>query len=213
MVKVIANTDPAEVGELLWLGYSRCKLGFDVGANCGQSITPMLRFCDRVVAFEPNRDAFAEMRRRYGAKDIWNIAISDHEGLVELAQLGGKQAETGQLVTPGLRGMEWEPATWEDVTRISCSCHTVDYLARHEPPGFIKVDTEGHEAQVLRGATKTLAEIRPAWLVEFHSPEGYAECVSTLRAASYKVETVRHPHYPKNSPMWHQHGWIRAFAR
>lgn len=215
MVRVIGSTDPKEVEDLLWLGFRPAKVGLDVGANCGQSVRQMLEFCEQVMAFEPNVDAFAELRKRYlsGRCEVWNIAISDHEGTVKLAQLGGKQAETGQLVTPGLRGMEWDPGDWSGVQQIDCACHTVDWMARHVPVGFVKVDTEGHEAQVLRGATKTLAEVRPDWLIEFHSPEGYRECVDILKAAGYRPETVRHPHYPRDSAMFWQHGWIRAIAR
>lgn len=213
MVKVIANTDPVEVEELLWLGYRQCKLGFDVGANCGQSIPSMLRFCDRVRAFEPNREAFKEMRQRAGGQDVQNIAVSDHDGFVQLAQLGGKQLETGQLVTPGTKGMEWDPGDWSAIATEPFPCGTVDTLSKNDPPGFLKVDTEGHEVQVLRGAAQTIASNRPEWLIEFHSPGGYAECVDILKAARYKVETVRHPHYQRDSALWRGHGWIRAFPR
>jgi FkbM family methyltransferase len=212
MVKVIGSTDPAEVEDLLWVGFPACETGFDVGANCGQSIPQMLKFCDFVRSYEPNLDAFGELKRHLsGRVSVHAIAVSDHDGTVPLAQLPGKQLETGQLVTPGIRGMEWDPGDWADVPVREYPCRMLDSLADPESmPGFIKVDVEGHEVQVLRGGPAVIA-YGASWLIEFHSPAGHDECEAILRDENYHTETVRHPHYVKGSPMYWQHGWLRAF--
>lgn len=214
--RYIDGTDPAQVAERLWQGFHRSLIGFDIGANAGQSIPQMLEICNRVVSFEPNQDSFAEMNRRWGGDEhtdveLHRIAISDHDGQVQLAQLGGKQAETGQLVTPGLRGMEWDPGNWGDVARVNCLAMTLDSAALvYGRPGFVKVDTEGHEVMVLVGARTVLSK-GANWLIEFHSPENHRMCQAILHDSGHKTETIRHPHYAETSPMWHQHGWIKAW--
>jgi hypothetical protein len=91
-------------------------------------------------------------------------------------------------------------------------CLTADTLAgQYGPPDFIKVDTEGHEAMVLRGAKKLLTGASPpGWLIEFHARELYQECLDVLGWAGYLVRTLRHPGYPPGTAQWYAHGWIRA---
>jgi FkbM family methyltransferase len=213
-VTKLAMTDPIQVAAILWEGFTACDLGFDVGANCGQSIGAMLKICKRVASFEPSPHSFAVMAAEWEgspAVSLHNIAVSDHDGDVGLAQLGGRQLSTGQLVTPGTRGMEWDPGDWSAVATVICPARTIDSLAGEiGAPGFVKVDTEGHEVQVLAGAAELLTAGGTEWLIEFHSPGGHQECLRMLQDAGCAVETIRHPHYPEGSRMRKQHGWIKA---
>jgi FkbM family methyltransferase len=208
--------DPAEVTSALWKGFGGTT-GWDVGANCGQTILEMAFAFQRVDAFEPCQDSFSDALRlvsRHGLNaSVSRLALSDHDGEVTLAFPGQEQRETGQLVTPGTAGMEWEPADWSSAEQVIVPCVRADTLAAERGmPDFVKVDTEGHELHVLKGATWILSERKTDWLIEFHTPGNHDECERLLREAGYHVETVRHPHYQPDSQMWRQHGWIRAFA-
>jgi FkbM family methyltransferase len=209
-------TDPVEVSAVLWEGFRGYDLGYDVGANCGQSITGMLGICERVASFEPSPDSYAVLEADWGADprvSLYQVAVSDREGDVVLAQPGGRPLRTGQLVTPGTEGMEWSPADWSTVPAATYPARTLDSLAAETgTPQFVKIDTEGHEVQVLAGAAGVLAAGGTDWLVEFHSPGAHEECLRILREAGCAVETIRHPHYPVGSPMYRQHAWIKAFA-
>lgn len=210
-----AAIDPPAIFPRLWEGFSG-SLGFDVGTNCGQSLHIMSERFGTVVGFEPCAESHEVASRAYPRIEILHAAVSDHDGEVTLALIEGEQADTGQLVSPGTHGMEWDPGDWEDgrVTRVQVPCWTLDTLATTlGDPDFVKVDTEGHEARVLEGAPKLLAARRTSWLVEFHNPDLYAWCKGRLEAADCEVETVRHPSYPPHSQMWHQHGWIRAWPK
>jgi hypothetical protein len=138
-------------------------------------------------------------------------------GFVRLAQLGGEQQETGQLVTPGTTGMEWDPGDWSRVHTADYPSSTLDELAlEFGVPQLVKVDTEGHEVQVLTGAQELVAKHLPEWLVEFHSPANRERCMhllETMSAGAYHLQVIHHPHYPRNSRMWRQHGWIKAVRR
>lgn len=211
--------DPAEISEKLWRGF-RGKEGWDVGANCGQTILSMAFEFAHITAFEPCRESFeyatALARQHRLRADVLNMALSDQDGVITLAYPGQEQRETGQLVTIGIRGMEWEPEDWQDtsvVESVEVTARRADTVAAERGmPDFIKVDTEGHENRVLDGATWVISEGRTDFLVEFHTPANHLICSERLRQAGYQVETVRHPHYREDSPMWQQHGWVRAFA-
>ena len=209
-------TDPVEVHATLWDGFQGYELGYDVGANCGQSIAGMLGICKHVVSAEPSPDSYAVLEAEWGTHpsvSLYRVAVSGHDGEVVLAQPGGRPLRTGQLVTPGTAGMEWSPADWSTVPSGAYPARTIDSLAAETgAPDFVKIDTEGHEVQVLAGAAGVLAAGGTDWLIEFHSPGAHEECLRVLREAGCAVETVRHPHYPVGSPMWSQHAWIKATA-
>jgi FkbM family methyltransferase len=213
-------SDPAEVQAALWGGVLG-SVGWDVGANDGDSLARMLGlFSAEVHSFEPASESFARLRRRFsGARKarLHELAMGDRDGTLVTAEREGP-IRTGQLVAVRdmpeqdaavphpLQALPWGPVVGEREVR----CVTADAFARvHGMPDFVKVDTEGHEAQILAGAS-TLLRAGAAWLVEFHSEELHEECVGRLSAAGYRAWTIRHPHYAPATPMYHRHGWVRA---
>ena len=67
---------------------------------------------------------------------------------------------------------------------------TLDEASRaYFRPDFIKMDVEGAEAEILRGASETLAS-GPSLIVEVHGLEIERECLSILRSAGYAVRIV-----------------------
>jgi FkbM family methyltransferase len=207
-----AAIDPPEIHERLWAGFGG-ETGWDVGANCGQSIPVMSRLFRQVVSFEPCQESFDYARHHYPDAEIHQVAVSDHVGETELVLIDGEQAETGQLVTPGTSGMEWDPGNWtgSSVRTRRVPCEMLDSLAlKLGEPDFVKVDTEGHELMVLLGGLGLLGSGRVSWLIEFHAGVLRDKCLELLKLNKYDVETVRHPHYAPGSPMYFQHGWLRA---
>lgn len=217
----IVISDPPEIEHRLWQGWSG-QIAFYVGANTGQHLIKLASSFDRIFAFEPHAEA-AQAARDLAAglhieADIMAMAVSDHDGQVILANLiGTRQERTGQLVTPGTTGMEWDPGIteWDNpakVQKVHVPCATLDSLVMSlGQPEFVLIDTEGHELKILQGAKdRVLTDIRPGFLVEFHTPENHDELVRLFNQYGYWAETIRHPHYPPQTLMWYQHGWIKA---
>lgn len=87
------------------------------------------------------------------------------------------------------------------------------YADRHFVPDFIKIDVEGAEAEVLRGAAQILREHGPALLVEVHSVELEQECGSILAGHGYRPVVVSQRRiWPDNRPTAHNR-WLVAGAR
>ncbi len=214
-----APEDPVEVEERLWEGADG-DVGWDVGSNMGQSVGRMLaRGFTEILAFEPALESYEVLLKDYGSNPAvrtFGMAISDHTGKLVVAERSAP-IMTGQLTATdmpyrgegqGSPGMaNWGP----DIGTRTVQCETLDVIAaQYGIPDFIKVDTEGHEGQVLAGAEAVLADGSAGWLIEFHDDWLHDQCVAALQAAGYDPVTVRHPHYPEGSWMWSRHGWIKA---
>jgi hypothetical protein len=59
-------------------------------------------------------------------------------------------------------------------------------LDSFDPPTFIKIDVEGAEVDVLKGASRILKEIRPVIYYEA-GQETSERCVAVLRDANYDI--------------------------
>lgn len=207
----MASTDPKEVEQQLWQGWTG-NVGLDVGARNGESINDFKRLgFNDITCFEPSPKAFILLEQYADSLGVESIraAVSDHNGVVDLFSVPRAMVK-GELVS-AIDGMEWSLADWVTAEKVTVPCISLDSFCRlRGMPDLVKVDTEGHECLVLEGAHTLLHERACNWIIEYHTPLNYVYCVDLLEANGYEVETIRHPHYTPGSPMWHQHGWVRA---
>lgn len=211
-----AVPDPPEVDPILWAGFHQTPVSFDVGANGGQTLPRIHAFSDVVVAFEPSLESFTYLSERFSGIDgilLTPLAVSSESGSVDLVAAPGK-IDTGQLVTAGPEGMEWSAAAAKGEVR-SVPCITLDHYAESTGlwPEFLKIDVEGHEEYVLKGADNILLT-GPEMLIEIHS-EKLGRSIQELLTETYgyRIEVVRHPHYDSSSLLYRSHFWLRCFPR
>ena len=140
----------------------RTRCSIDVGANEGCYTNVMRRLSRRVVAFEPIPWLAEKLTARFGADvDIRQVALSSAHGRTILH-------------VPIVDGIDVEGcATIDDKAASHYARHREIPVATErldevwsDDVGFIKIDTEGHEEDVLRGAEQTIAHSRPRLLVE-----------------------------------------------
>jgi len=150
----------------------------DVGAHRGSILAEMLRVAPagRHLAFEPIPHLADLLRRDFPSVEVRQSALADHAGYSEFAHFRS-HAE-------GWSGLRFRPLpTGEepDVETIEVRLETLDEVV--DPayrPAVIKIDVEGAELQVLRGARGTLARHRPVIIFEHGS--GSAETYGTSPA-------------------------------
>jgi FkbM family methyltransferase len=144
-------------GEIFW----------DIGANIGYFsllAAAALQHSGRVIAFEPGRVAYARLTDNIGLNPFrnittFNLAVTDREGETALHLAAGTADGCASLYGAGP----------EVTAREICRTVSLDGFApSHALPGpdFIKIDVEGAELFVLRGAREMLAVSRPLVLVE-----------------------------------------------
>lgn len=207
-----AVPDPPELDHVLWAGFRPTDVAYDVGANCGQTLSRIKGFSETTVGFEPSIESFEYLQYLFGWRPgyvLSNLAASSVVGKVELVAVKDK-IETGQLVTAGTPGMEWS-GDLETGTVRTLGCTTLDAYAESSGlwPGFLKIDVEGHELEVLKGASRILTS-GPEMLIEIHS-EDLGEAIRDLLGEDFLIEEVRHPHYPEGSELWRTHFWLRCW--
>jgi FkbM family methyltransferase len=62
------------------------------------------------------------------------------------------------------------------------------------PPHLIKIDVEGAEGKVLKGASRILSEAHPALFLALHGEEQRQKCAALLRAAGYGLYALDGTH-------------------
>lgn len=187
-----------------------CRVVFDVGANRGEwtetvlTINPALE----VHAFEPARDSFAAL----SAKPLASKVQLNNVGM-------GAVAEERELYAIGpdseMRSL-YRRAGLEDDYRIEASvtgervalttldayCATANVAAID----YLKIDTEGHDLQVLRGAADLIAR-RAVHFIQFEYGAANVESRDLLkdffaffegtRYNLHKIHPEGYSHYPR----------------
>src|SRR5262249_23453782 len=146
-------------------------LFLDVGANIGSYTLLASGVCKaRTISFEPDPQTMALLRRNidlnglHGRVLLQQTAIGAEEGEVEFT-LG---RDTCNHVTRGNAGR---------TQRVSM--RTLDSVTALAPPTMIKVDVEGHEADVFRGARTVLkSPLLKAIITEGQRPADIAPLLS-----------------------------------
>ncbi len=157
---------------------------FDIGANNGLFSVLFCRLAaeNRAVAFEPS-ELFIDRVRRMAA-------VNGIEGqLACVPQAVGDRVGSSQMLIDTRGGFVQmtafagtEQHHWRTITLQTT---TVDAESeRLGPPTIIKIDVEGFEAEVLRGAIRTLERDRPTVCLELHL--NYLEAVTWTRVNSWR---------------------------
>jgi hypothetical protein len=101
--------------------------------------------------------------------------------------------------------------TWVGSTSDGNGHVALDDVVQTSPaPDVLKIDVEGAEHDVLRGATSLLSEHRPAVIVEVHSQLLEHECLELLLGAGYTAKVIsQRRRMRENRPLAHNR-WIVA---
>lgn len=179
--------------------FIRCDdVVFDAGANIGLYVRFMIqRFgARRVIAFEPSsrNQALLHENIRLGncqnSVQVMAMALADYDGIDEF-QTDDISTASGTLdvVTRGrpcqAREQYGLPPATERVTVAR-----IDTLVRSgaiPAPDVIKIDVEGAEGLLLRGASWTLQNHSPKLAIELHGTEESRAVVRFLLDAGYSV--------------------------
>ena len=182
------------------------KIAFDVGVNYGYTSAWLSRWADRVYTFEPNPNNAATICEQLRIRQIDNVelirtAISDHqgEGILHLKSFDGHHS-LGDIGASSTVGTMPVP-----VTTLDCFAETRGI----NQVSLLKIDVEGFEPEVLRGA-RGLLSARAIDLILFEcSPRFYRQRgldplapMAVLKEYGYEARTLR------GDPL--DHGYLSA---
>lgn len=138
----------------------------DVGANVGQYATRLRAwgYRGRIVSFEPVQTAFLALERTAARDPGWkvlNLALgdADRSGTIHVAQ--ASVFSSILKAGPELRARHYSaaPIAEEEIT-IRRLDSVFEKVRGSGQAFFLKVDAQGYEREVLRGATDTLHRVR-----------------------------------------------------
>lgn len=173
----------------------RSGLFLDIGANAGQTAASVSRLLPRhdIICFEPNpalQSELAWVQSQVGERmRVCPIGLGAGAETVTLhVPTAGKlafEARASVLRSEAeahARALEGELGRSVSITETRIDIAALDSLDL--APDLIKIDVEGFEADVLKGAEQTLAAHAPAVMLEQN--ENSAACRAWLAARGYR---------------------------
>ena len=155
----------------------------DVGAANGKVLAEIARVAPRGrhIAYEPLPVFHAELASRFPQIDVRSVALSDVDGATTFTYVRDR---------PWVSGFRHShhSVNDDDVETITVRTERLD---DHLPPGYvphlIKIDVEGAEESVFRGALGTIARHRP--IVVFQHGRGSADYYGTKPGVIHRLLT------------------------
>lgn len=170
---------------------------WDVGANVGLfsfASAGLVGASGRVLAIEPDPWLSELLRKSSRLKEnedrsveVLSVAVGERNGIVDL-----NIAERGRA-TNFVSGNEPSSQTGGVRNVVTVIAITLDWLLDFWPaPSVIKIDVEGAEVSVLRGAERLLREVRPKIMCEV-SLKHQDEATAIFKTAGYAIYNAEFP--------------------
>ena len=157
----------------------------DLGAYRGDTVDEFLHYTkgyEAITAVEPNPKNYRKLTEHVGGTEritTVNAGIADRVGTMRISKKAGRMPVLGEG-----GGIEVPVVT---VDAINCS------------PTYIKVDIEGMESAMLKGAEKTLRRSKPKLnLAAYHRTEDFFKLILQLHDINpdYRIYLRKHPYIP-----------------
>lgn len=153
----------------------------DIGANLGTLLREFIRVspASRFIAVEPIPALAKQIRLRWPAVLVHQVALSDRTGAATFRYLPDRPAVSSLYVRENVEG-------GERVEELHVVMETLDRIVDASGPvEFVKIDVEGAELQVLRGARKLLQQDRPVLVIESGGDENLRSVERCLAETGY----------------------------
>ena len=146
------------------------KLALDIGANIGNYSEEIIKTTNaNVISFEPMSKSFRvlnKLKLKYPKKIVaFNLALSDKNGNTNIyytgdySELASFEKNINKINYVGKK-----------IKKKKIKTQTLDYFFKKKGKlfsnkiDFIKIDTEGHDFEVLKGARKTINKLNPKFI-------------------------------------------------
>ena len=134
---------------------------FDIGANHGSYALYLSRLAAgaKIYAFEPHPATFAFLDKRMenvGSVEVVNAAMADKPGEMKLYDFRSEDGSTQASLSASAVALYSA-----DLVEHTVNCTTVDAFMEKfglKRIDLLKIDTEGHDLSVMRGAAKVLRQ-------------------------------------------------------
>lgn len=159
----ILNFDNVKGGEEYLMSYLKnnhtIRMIFDVGAHEGgyaQMVSPLGAV---INCFEPNPKTFEVLSRRFQKNPnihVHSLGLSEEDGTATIYDRGNEEgSQHASIYESVITDIHRQEVVSSDIRLMSLDHFVADHGITHID--LLKIDTEGHELSVLKGATDCLA--------------------------------------------------------
>lgn len=165
-------------------------IAVEVGANIGALTVPLARRCKQVFAFEPQPQTYDLLCKNLIDNDIINVvtfpfAISDRDGHAPMPSVDQIDLNFGRVeVGEG---------------NLTVELHPLDKVLTGVAVTFMKLDCEGMELEVLKGAETLIKTNQPVLYVENDRPEKSKALIDWIFKQGYHGFWHRPPLYREDN--------------
>ena len=162
----------------------------DIGSNIGNHAIEFAKYFKKVICYEPNPRAYdllAANTKHLKNVEVFNWGIGSKEEFLQLQEninnIGGSSAKY-QIDTKNIVNIEIKPLD--------------NFLDSFKEVMLLKIDVEGMEIDVLRGAEKIITKFYPLVCFEQHKTDflncfDETEVIDWLRKKDYKIYAIYKP--------------------
>jgi len=169
---------------------------YDIGGGMGFYTCCAARRGARVFVFEPDLanadclEAHLRMNALIQRVTVERKVVFSHSGTV-------------RLIVPALRHSHGNAVVGDTGELMAISTTLDDYCLHHPPPDVCKLDVEGAESNVFRGAENLLEKTRPVFLCEVHDEANAKFIEDCLARKHYFLEWLsKQQEFPKHLKAW-----------
>lgn len=163
-------------------------LCFDVGANLGNRVAPLLDIGAKVVAVEPQEYCYKYLQYKFGKKiHLINKGLGAYESIEDfhIAKYNALSSFSTEWIS-SVKDGRFKGVDWTEVIKVKMT--TLDNLiAEFGLPDFIKIDVEGYELNVLNGLSKPVKMISFEFTVPEQTDKAIA-CINQIEKIDSNIE-------------------------
>lgn len=180
--------NPDETEKILGLASVSNGLCLDIGANFGVMGMALEKNGFEVVSFEPQPEIYKLLSRNVSGQ-VWNCALGATAGVAQMGKL--RYTERNNFGGLGI-------GTVSPFGTIDVEVRTLDSF-EYNNVGFMKIDVEGFEEQVLIGGTETINRCHPIMYIEDDRADRSASLRRKIRSLGYSIEEHKPLLYRENN--------------
>jgi FkbM family methyltransferase len=185
---LVGHYEPDVVNKILSLSAS-IKTAYDVGSNVGYMA---LAFChcgkaEEVYAFEPVPSNASLIREMAAENQLTSQIVVVTKALTN--ENGIQLMHTWQSASMFFLESARDEQLVDSAAAFkveSCTMDSFVFDGSHKPPDIIKIDVEGAEDLVIKGAMQTLRTFSPRILIEIHGPKNAEKVWESMAILQYK---------------------------